>query len=212
MRKILTKHILQQGNLDGMCLLYSILNAYKILMKDGNTSDVFSKSIGEKWYKISSIVPSIVNFVSGRGTDFSGVLSPAENILVEESIIRNTLDILNNNETGNIIAHRKILKSEAQAGLVSAVVKNLSNDSVIIFALTDKSNTSYYEKTSHWVCAVDHDDENIFLACSYAPIFGSEEIRSKKYEHRYINNLINKDKFNPTTVEAGSLYVLKLMQ
>lgn len=204
--------ILQQGNLDGMCLLYSIMNAYKVLTQDKMTSHEFTVKAFGAWKKIVSSLPWPQNFLNGAGTNFRESLSASDNITMEEAIIRRTLTILNHGEAKKVVFSK--ISVSTKIDLFDEIISsNVTGQSVLIFVVSKFNITSVGKKElidiSHWLCAVDSTDTETLLACSFAPVMGAVEQESSRLKRPYNNKMYIAD-FNNANIELTSLYKLYL--
>lgn len=196
--------ILSQGNFDGHCLQYSVMNAFKALSDPSATAYSFSNKQRTKWQKIIALTPSLQNFSSGFGSDFGiSTLDAAGNIL--QNLIFNYFEAIGE-KTKNTYHITKIKNTEIES-------VNFKN-SVLIFCLKEKAETEHYSDADHWVCCAGKQDGYLHLACSHV-LFEIEdkyeEMLSNTEKERYFNTSIELSKFRKSTIYTDQIFCVRIV-
>ncbi len=192
------REILSQGQFDGACLLYAIMNAYKTLTK-GKT-----KTCEKKWYKLIENLPSVNSYLNGVGS--GGIdLDLEQEIVVTKSIINNAFLLLGGKK------HRLVVK---QLKKITDLKKTKLKESVLIFCIINKGLKSTFHKRTikdHWITVVSKDKESCFIQCSYAihDVNDYREINIDKSD-RYYNDSFKVDNINGKNVHPDFIYSVSL--
>lgn len=199
-----TRKILQQGMLDGLCLPYSVLNAYKALLRPDQESWKFSKELlidSHVWREIVSALPWLEYFCNGDGTAFEDIVGVEDNVRIEGVIVNSITSILSRS-----ISEAKVrsypLVMPPHKDIYRLLYDKISASSVVIFSITEKSKfLGIHFRLNHWLCAVDACDDIVNLACSFSPFFHAEERKSPSL-YRHYNAYISREELNRQT-KAG---------
>jgi hypothetical protein len=163
--------ILSQGILDGACLLYSIMNAYKSLSPDyqEESAEHFMESgdCKEKWDTIVSTVPSAFGYFRGKGSNGLGFDSSDERYFTHRTV----------KDSFHLLGAGKKKYTVFENIKLSDIVKTNFSNSVIILCCKnyDKKEDTYgvhsiqYDKriiSDHWICVVGKKDNSLLIQCS----------------------------------------------
>ena len=191
--------ILSQGNYDGHCLHYAIMNAFKALSEPDSTAYSFAFKSKTKWQKIIALTPSLQNFSSGYGSEFGiNTLNAANKIL--ENLMCSYFEAISE-KTKSFYRVQKLT--------IDDIDQFNYKDSVLIFCLKDKAETKHYSNVDHWICCVGQDNKSLHLACSHV-LF---EIDNNYAEHssissgsRFYNNSIEFSQIQDRTIYKDQIY------
>lgn len=193
--------ILQQGHMDGFCLLYAMLNGFKALTSPELSANDFSEKYPHVWSQLISVTPSLINFASGKGSNISE-LKKADN-LFEMHLLQFYAVIFSHNcdyEFGVERISRKDLG------------ESISENSVAIIALRSNCVTSKGDFSDHWVCLVDFDGTDFLVACSSSDFEANVKGSAKDYYRggfkRPFNNKIAPDNLKGRALYHGAMYRL----
>ena len=209
-----SRTILQQGELDGFCLLYAVLNAF---------SAVYPKKIElsqqqELWSRLISVTPSLQEFASS-GSTFRELPNNEIDIAIKRSLL---------GQYGSVLSDW--LKSEAQSSMSQISIEPISADTptwyrallsepfsprkafIVCLKRRKKRPTLKYGPTNeHWIAVVGKTDKGLAVACSFTSHHLAESYRESEIivgkQPRAFNNLI----VEPLTcdhVYVGSRYQL----
>lgn len=195
--------ILQQGHLDGFCLLYAVANAFKALKYPTNTANWFVENQKRVWEKLVMVTPSLHNFASGTGSDF-GTSTDQADVILHERFLEMCAAVISEKKPESLRVHR--IAVEDISGAVTA-------NSVVLLCLRPGGvSTKRCLIGDHWVCVVGANDNDFLLACSYSEYlsnikmdeFSGEEV-SPSF-NRPFNNAIAKKELNKKNVFENSVY------
>jgi len=167
-----------QGEYDGACFLYSVVNAYKALTGKNPTLKMWDKSVEN--------IPFRNDFLINVGTYWYD-----DNMELYELAIQRMFEKF----TKNKIAFE--IKSFHEISSRKALEKLIGKNSVVILNIGSE----------HWVCGVDYNKENIFLADSYqlfSEVQKYSEMKSDKFERYYNSNKTLSDiswLYNPSVLQ-----------
>lgn len=173
--------IYQQGDLDNVCLLYSIANAYRALtgrrVDDGRTCG---------WSNIIKITPSISQFLTD-GSEFFENKDKAEQ-MIHESIVRNVFEVFST--ATYQFDFLKISNNE-----INTI--DFSN-SVVVFCITERAKCKFHSKPDHWMVIIDRDETNFLLACSCTRLYRGGDYEEYKIQNsnRVYNNQISTEELD----------------
>lgn len=201
--------ILHQGHLDGFCLLYAIMNAYKALGAEDKKQPAhrFVADHQGDWSRLIGLVPSLHNFASGEGSDF-GVSTNANDVFVKDAFIRACANTLTERlRTRQLEADRIDIKEIAATDF---------RDSVIVFCVSEKARCeNHREGIDHWMTMVGEDDGHYLLACSYTWQNADDDNPYAELldpaTGRYFNNRLRKADVKPSKVYENAIYRFQLM-
>ncbi len=199
------KKILQQGHLDGFCLLYALANAFKVLKYPDRTASWFVYNQGHVWKKLVSVTPSLHNFASGEGSCF-GVSTDRTDVTVKESFLELCAAVIGERKMETFTAHRV-----PAIELPAAIGKH----SVALMCFGQGVKTERCTIGDHWVSVVDVDEDKYFLACSYADHLSEKVTESgvavSPVHKRPFNNTIARRSVNKTTIVENSVYCFSMI-
>lgn len=196
------KKILQQGHLDGFCLLYAVANAFKALKYPAKTANWFVENQKHVWEKLVMVTPSLHNFASGKGSCF-GASTDKTDVILHERFLELCAAVVSEGKKESFSVRRITFED-----IYEAVTKN----SVVLLCLRPEVRTKRCSIGDHWVCVVDTEDIDLLLACSYSeylPKLNKKEFLSEEIGHgfkRPFNNAIAKKMINKKIVFENSVY------
>jgi hypothetical protein len=199
----MNKKILSQGHFDGFCLLYSILNSYKTLLKPNQSSVSFSSDNSCKWKKIIGIAPSLQNFASGEGSDFGVSKDQTDNYL-KERFISDCFSVLTEGMKINITSEREQLEN----------IKDVDFEkSVIILCVNEKAQLEHGAVGDHWISIVgiNKDESKYLVACSFTNHGQEDAEKVDSKTSRVYNNALSFSELKKSKVYVHSIQkVLRL--
>lgn len=176
------KKVLSQGHFDGFCLLYSVLNTYKTLLKPNQSSIKFTSDHYHKRQKIIAITPSLQNFASGEGSDF-GVSRDKTDINLKERYINDCFFVLTEGMKSKISSKRVSLDE----------IQNIDfSNSAVILCLNESAKLEHGEAGDHWISIVGKDIKNskFLVCCSYTNLeHENSEVIDSDTSRTYNNTL-----------------------
>ncbi|KAF0221133.1 MAG: hypothetical protein FD174_631 [Geobacteraceae bacterium] len=193
--------ILQQGHMDGFCLLYAVANAFKALTCPTQTASRFVEEQRNVWRKLVSVTPSLHNFASGKGSCFS--------TSTEQRFLELCAAAISNRSKESFSVHR-ITKIEE-------ISESVTENSVVVLALGKEARTKRCTMGDHWICIVDTEDKEFLIACSYTDYLDNKNGNKKKEDdqkktsgespcyNRPFNNRITKKELSKKAI-GRSLY------
>ncbi|MCE8015503.1 hypothetical protein HOP62_05355 [Halomonas sp. MCCC 1A17488] len=192
--------ILKQGHLDGLCLVYAVANAFKALKYPRRSASWFVDHQSHVWRKLVSVTPSLHNFVSGEGSAFE-LSTDSADVLVKERLLE---------LYAAVIGERKREEYEARRVPLEELSSAIGESSAGLVCLRTSVETGSCTIGEHWVCVVDADQEQYYLACSYTDhlVKGGEpeHTRLSPLLNRPFNNTLPKRSVNKTSVYENSVY------
>ena len=200
------KKILQQGHLDGFCLLYTVANAFKALKYPTKTANWFVENQKHVWEKLVMVTPSLHNFASGKGSCF-GASTDLTDIVLHERFLELCAAVISERKKESFSVRRIAFED-----ISGAVTKN----SVVLLCLRPEVRTKICSIGDHWLCVVDTDDNDFLLACSYSEYLDEQRGTSgEEVSHsfkRSFNNAIAKKALNKKEVFENSVYCFDMME
>lgn len=153
------QRILAQGHFDGLCLIYSLFNAYKALRSPSEKASDFAYRNSNFWRRVIGNTPSLHNFVLGEGSDF-GRLRNATDAKVKQAFIATCFDVM----TDGAAVSPVVIPTDIE----SLTTMDFS-DSVAILCVKEKAEFEEGGMGDHWIAIVGRDDDaGVYLvACSY---------------------------------------------
>lgn len=150
------RHILSQGDLDGACFLYSVINAYITLTKREPGNQGWQKPFYNRWDRSTGFIPYLSDFFqcgtenehggSGRYNDDSRLFAYTTEKILEQ------------------------MCTEAEKNRFSVAIRQDANEPTSLSALVHESSVAIVcPNYEHWVVAV-HFDANpcsVSVACSW---------------------------------------------
>lgn len=196
------QRILAQGHFDGLCLIYSLFNAYKALRSPNEKASDFAYRNSNFWRRVIGNTPSLHNFVLGEGSDF-GKLRNATDAKVKQAFIATCFDVMTDGSAVSPVVAPSNIESLAEMDFA---------DSVAILCVKEKAEFENGGMGDHWVAIVGRDDEAgaYLVACSYTNhSFGLNERKDSK-TGRYYNTTIEVDRITASTAHPDNINVIQL--
>lgn len=181
------QRVLAQGHFDGLCLIYSLFNAYKALRSPNERASDFAHRNSNFWRRVIGNTPSLHNFVLGEGSDF-GRLRNATDAKVKQAFIATCFDVMTDGSAVSPVV--------TPTDIESLTTMDFS-DSVAILCVKEKAEFEEGGMGDHWVAIVGRDDDaGVYLvACSYTNhSYGLNERQDAKT-----------GRFYNTTIEVGGI-------
>lgn len=197
------QRILAQGHFDGLCLIYSLFNAYKTLRSPSEKASDFAYRNSNFWRRVIGNTPSLHNFVLGEGSDF-GKLRNATDAKVKQAFIGTCLEVMTDGSAVSSVVTPSDIKSLATLDFT---------DSVAIICVKEKAEFEEGGMGDHWVAIVGRDDDAAVyqVACSYTNhAYGLNERKDEK-TGRYYNTTIKVDRITPSTSYPDNINVIRLV-
>jgi len=210
-----SKNILQQGELDQFCLLYSVLNAF-ISACPGLDAEAFKQDHQDIWARMIAVTPSLQNFAS-RGSILQGIPKSNLDVQLKQTLLSQYAQILSS-------AVRKI-KGYQQIeilpvdGNLDQWKDELSESSAPecrswLCCLQPSSGALKHPiEAEHWIAIVGATKEGPAVACSYTAYTLGKDYKEKQVgrgdNRRFYNNTITSD-LNDETIFEKSRYVLQI--
>ena len=197
------QRILAQGHFDGLCLIYSLFNAYKALRSPSEKASDFAYRNSNFWRRVIGNTPSLHNFVLGEGSDF-GKLRNSTDAKVKQSFIATCFEVMTDGSAVSSVV--------TSTDIESLTTKDFT-ESVAILCVKDKAEFEEGGMGDHWVAIVGRDDDaGVYLvACSYANHqYGLNE-RQDEGTGRYYNTTIKVDRINKSTSYPDNINVIQLV-
>lgn len=190
--------ILQQGQLDGFCLLYALLNAFSAACPN-EIENQLTKDRHTLWARLISVTPSLQNFAS-----FGSVLSELPNkhidIAIKRLLSRQYAEVLSDwlsHESGGVHKQLNIepVSIDTPKWYRAVVQEPMAENRSYIACLREKAGTLKYGETNeHWVAVVGSTGDELAVACSYTSHHPGRNYRewtiTKGKKKRRYNNLI----------------------
>lgn len=154
--------ILAQGHFDGLCLIYSLFNAYKALRSPSEKASDFAYRSSNFWRRVISNTPSLHNFVLGEGSDF-GKLRNATDAKVKQEFIATCFEVMTDGSAVSSVV--------TPSNIESLETMNFT-DSVAILCVKEKAEFEEGGMGDHWVAIVGREDDTAvyLVACSYTSL------------------------------------------
>lgn len=203
LKSIPIQRILAQGHFDGLCLIYSLFNAYKSLRSPSERASDFAYRNSNFWKRVISNTPSLHNFVLGEGSDF-GKLRNATDAKVKQQFIATCFQVMTDGSA--------VSSMVTPSNIESLATMNFT-DSVAILCVKEKAEFEEGGMGDHWVAIVGRDDDNALylVACSYTNhVYGFNERKDTK-TGRYYNTTIEVDRIAISTSYPDNINVIQLV-
>lgn len=197
------QRILAQGHFDGLCLIYSLFNAYKSLRSPSEKASDFAYKNSNFWRRVIGNTPSLHNFVLGDGSDF-GKLRNATDVKVKKAFIATSFEVMTDGTAVSSVVTPTDIKSLTTMDF-----------SEVVAILCVKENAEFEEggMGDHWITIVGRDDNaGVYLvACSYTNhSYGLNERQDAKTE-RYYNTTIKVERINKSSSYSDNINVIQLV-
>lgn len=197
------QRILAQGHFDGLCLIYSLFNAYKALRSPSEKASDFAYRNSNFWRRVIGNTPSLHNFVPGDGSDF-GKLRNATDAKVKQAFIATCLEVMTDG-------------SAVSSVVTSTDIESLTtmdfSEAVAILCVKEKAEFEEGGMGDHWVAIVGRDDDAgvYLLACSYTNhAYGLNERQDSK-TGRFYNTTIKVAGINKSTSYPDNINIIQLV-
>ncbi|TPV58675.1 hypothetical protein [Pseudomonas fluorescens] len=197
------QRILAQGHFDGLCLIYSLFNAYKALRSPSEKASDFAYRNSNFWRRVIGNTPSLHNFVLGEGSDF-GRLRNATDAKVKQAFIATCFEVMTDGSAVSSVVTPSDIESLATMDFT---------DSVATLCVKEKAEFEEGGMGDHWVAIVGrNDDAAVYLvACSYTNhAYGLNERKDAK-TGRYYNTTIEVDRITTSTSYPDNINVIQLV-
>lgn len=191
------QRVLAQGNFDGLCLIYSLFNAYKSLKHPKETASKFIKKHSEQWTVVIGNTPSLHNFVLGEGSDF-GIQSDATDVKVKRAFITTSFDVMTDDLPDSPIVTAIDVQSLKTMDFTKCVA---------VLCVKKLARFEHGRMGDHWVAIVGRDDERgkYLVACSNTLLhYGFKEDKDNQ-TGRYFNTTIDVAEITNRTVYTNNI-------
>lgn len=202
MRKPIQR-ILAQGHFDGLCLIYSLFNAYKALRSPTDRASDFARRNINFWQRVIGNTPSLHNFVLGEGSDF-GRLRNATDAKVKQAFIATCFEVMTDGSAVSPLVTPTDMDHRTTMDF---------SESVAILCVKEKAEFEEGGMGDHWVSIVGRDDDaGIYLvACSYTiHSYGLNERQDAK-TGRFYNTTIKVAGINKSTSYPDNINIIQLV-
>lgn len=191
------QRVLAQGNFDGLCLIYSIFNAYKALKKPEEAASKFIRKHTEQWKVVIGNTPSLHNFVLGEGSDF-GIQIDAMDVKIKRAFIATSFDVMTENSEDSPVVTAIDIES----------LKTMDfTDSAAVLCVKKSARFEHGGMGEHWVAIVGRDDVRgkYLVACSNTLLhYGFKEEKDNQ-NGRYFNASIDVTGIMKRTVYSNNI-------
>jgi hypothetical protein len=191
------QRVLAQGNFDGLCLIYSIFNAYKALKHPEKTASQFIQKYSEEWKVVIRNTPSLHNFVLGEGSDF-GIETDEMDVKIKRSFIKTSFDVMTDGS----------LYSPVLTAIDIESLKTMDfTENVAVLCVKKSARFEHGGMGEHWVAIVGRDDVRgkYLVACSNTLLhYGFKEEKDNQ-SGRYFNTSIDVTGIMRRTVYSNNI-------
>jgi hypothetical protein len=191
------QRVLSQGNFDGLCLIYSLFNAYKALKHPKEAASKFIQKHTEQWKVVIGNTPSLQNFVIDKGSDF-GIETDAMDAKIKRAFISTCFDVMTEGSQGSPVVTAIDIES----------LKTMDfTESVAVLCVKKSARFEHGGMGDHWVAIVGRDDvRGKYLgACSNTLLhYGFKEDKDNQ-NGRYFNTSIDVAGIMSRTVYSNSI-------
>ncbi|WP_143503730.1 hypothetical protein [Pseudomonas sp. ATCC PTA-122608] len=197
------QRILAQGHFDGLCLIYSLFNAYKALRSPSEKASDFVFRNMNFWRRVIGNTPSLHNFVLGEGSDF-GKLRHVTDAKVKQVFVSTSFEVMTDGSGVSPV----VIPSDIQ----SLATLNFA-ESVAILCVKEKAEFEEGGMGDHWVAIVGRDDKagTYLVACSYTNHqYGFHERQDDK-TGRFFNTTIPVSGITKNTVYPDNINVVSFV-
>lgn len=198
------QRILAQGHFDGLCLIYSLFNAYKALRNPDEKASNFAERNSNPWRRVIGNTPSLHNFVLGEGSDF-GELKDMTDAKIKQAFIATCFEVMTD-------------KSRVSSVVTAVDIQSLAtmnfSETVAILCVTKNAEFELGGMGDHWVAIVGRDDEQkkYLVACSNTMHqYGFNE-RQDVQTGRFYNTTIDVEGINKRTAYLNNINQVKILQ
>jgi hypothetical protein len=215
-----SRTILQQGELDGFCLLYSILNAFKAIYPGKFELDQQKKV----WSRLIGITPSLQNFASS-GSLIAAIPNNEMDVRIKSLLMNQYSEILTNwlkdkrhNKSPYTVIKIEPVTMDTGQWYRAMITEPFPDDSAYILCLREADNKGektleHGPTTEHWVAIVGPVGFNLAVACSYTShtlgkIYSEDEVYIGSKTRAYNNQIVQK--LTNSKVFAGSRYKISI--
>jgi len=197
------QRILAQGHFDGLCLIYSLFNAYKALRNPSEKASDFAEKNSNFWRRVIGSTPSLHNFVLGDGSHF-GTLRNATDIKIKQAFIATCFEVMTDGSAVSAVV--------APTDVDLLTTMDFTN-SVAILCVKHKAQFEEGGMGDHWIAIVGRDDDaGVYLvACSYTNhAYGLNERQDAKTK-RYYNTTIKVNQIKKSTSYPDNINVIQIV-
>lgn len=197
------QRILAQGHFDGLCLIYSLFNAYKALRSPNERASDFAYRNSNFWRRVIGNTPSLHNFVLGEGSDF-GKLRNVTDAKVKQVFISTCFGVMTDGSS---------VSPAVEPADIEALTTMDFSEAVAILCVKEKAEFEAGGMGDHWVAIVGRDDDaGVYLvACSYTNhSYGLNERQDAK-TGRFYNTTIKVSGINKSTSYPDNINVIQLL-
>lgn len=213
--------ILQQGQLDGFCLLYAVLNAFSAI----SPREITLKHHQTLWPRLIGVTPSLHNFASS-GSSISDIPNQEVDVSIKTLVMHQYADILSHwlktkwhKKTGYSRVNIEPVSQEGSENIRSWQEALLASPfpvdcAYIVCLQNDTPSVLKYGPTNdHWIAIVGNTGDELAVACSY-----TAHRRKNKYEENIVesggqrrayNNLITR-RLPSTSIVSNSRYRISI--
>lgn len=197
------QRVLAQGNFDGLCLIYSLFNAYKALTQPKAPAAKYTKDHDDKWKVVIGNTPSLHNFVLGTGSDF-GLRTDAMDAAVKRAFIASSIAVMTEEATGDS-------PIVAAVDIPSLATMDFSN-SVAVLCVKRAAKFENGGMGEHWIAIVGRDDAQgkYLVACSNTLIHHGFTERADERTGRYFNTTIDVAGITTRTVYPNNINQIQI--
>lgn len=198
-----TQRILAQGHFDGLCLIYSLFNAYKSIRSPSEKASDFVDRNSNFWRRVIGSTPSLHNFVLGDGSHF-GVLRNATDVKVKQAFIATCFEVMTDGSAVSPVVTPTDIEFLNTMDF---------NEAVAILCVKEKAEFEEGGMGDHWVAIVGRDDDaGVYLvACSYSNhSYGLNERQDSK-TGRFYNTTIKVKGINKSTSYPDNINIIQLV-
>lgn len=194
--------MLAQGNFDGLCLIYSIFNAYKALQHPEETVPDFTENYDEQWKAVIRNTPSLHNFVLGIGSDF-GVQTDATDVKIKRSFIKTSFEVITD-------------ASEIAPVVAATDIQHLKTmdftETVAVLCVKKSARFEHGGMGDHWIAIVGRDDVRgkYLVACSNTLLHHGFKEDQDDQSGRYFNTTIDVSGVTKRTVHPNSINLIHI--
>jgi len=177
------QRVLAQGNFDGLCLIYSLFNAFKALKRPKEQAAKFARDHRDQWIVVIGNTPSLHNFVLGSGSVF-GIQSDEMDVKVKRAFIATSFDVMTeeSNDSCTVTA----------TDIQSLVTMDFTK-SVAVLCVKKRAKFENGGMGEHWITIVGRDDElgKYLVACSNTLLHYGFTERQDEQTGRFYNTTID---------------------
>ena len=197
------QRVLAQGHFDGLCLIYSLFNAYKALRNPDEKASNFAERNSNPWRRVIGNTPSLHNFVLGEGSDF-GELKDITDAKIKQAFIATSFEVMTD-------------KTRVSSVVTPVDIQSLANmdfsESVAILCVTKHAEFEFGGMGDHWVAIVGRDAEQkkYLVSCSATMHHHGFRERLDEQTGRFYNTTIDVKGINKRTVYLNNINQVQIL-